>query len=225
MKGFISALKVLAWVAAAASAGAAWFGLYMTYAERTAPFKPTISFGTPVLKPVGEIVSVAFPLTFSNAGAQPGCIADIALRIQSKTAGTRWTLFPTFFLDVAAYLRGMPAKEEPLKAVEGPSTPIRLSGREAISKGVLFMPRPTRQPRGLPLRINDLLPGDSYDVEVFSIGTGPDCAVTAASSYVGLAKASFVLEAPQIDDLRQNRAVLPLDAVRDSLRESFLVSP
>lgn len=259
--GLKTSFKVVAVLAALASAAAAWFAAYGTYTEGHTGFAPLLSIGQPVLKAfvqasttsaqmhsalraaqagksalkarsgetpesqTPQIVSVVLPVAFSNSGAKAGCLADMALKLRSKTSQTRWTFSPAFFINMRSYLQGMGGEADPMNSVEAPIAPILLVGHQTVTKSILFLPRTEQSPAAPPLVVASLIPDDTYYFELHFIQSGEDCILTRESVYKQGAVAGFVLDKQRIDDLASGRAVLPVDEVRDSLRKVFYASP
>lgn len=196
-----------------ASAGAAWTGLVWTLQANRAPFSPIVSFGQPIMKQMeGGLVSVVLPMTFSNAGAKEGCIADVALKVRSVSSEVSRTLYPTFSIDVTSYLRGMQEGRTPFESVEGPVEPVGLVGHATSDRAVLFMPSAS------PWLIDELAPGVAYSFAVYIVPSTAGCEINDNSSWQLATTATFVLNDGHLTALQDNLAVLPLDAARDRLR-------
>jgi hypothetical protein len=216
---------VAAWVAAIFAAVSGLFAgltFYWAYLKSPAPFEPMISLGNPILKDVSGILSIVMRVPITNNGGEAGCVADVALRVESKSARTQWSYFPAWQINLERYLRGVAVKEDPFLAVEAPVSPLPLPGKAAKDQVILFMPRPASAPKLEPLRAKDLVAGEAYLVSVFLVHAPSDCAVPQDAKYQVHGTREFVLTDDQIKEISRGTAVMPLDTSRDTSREQFI---
>jgi hypothetical protein len=209
-------------LAAIATAIVAWLTFYFTFFQPKTSFDPKVTFGSPILKEVNGQLSATLVILVSNAGGQAGGIGDMALHIQSKAAKTRWALTPVSLVDIGSYMRGFSEKREVSSSVTAPFSSILLPGNALGSYSVFFMPRAVKNPPLAPLKTADLISDDTYQVELEIVTTGPDGVVSAQGEWKRAAMSEFVLGQDQLVGLKSGLAVIPLDTIRDSLREKFL---
>lgn len=222
MKYLEDTYKVVVVIAAIATAIAAWVGFYYGYWKPKSPFEPKITFGAPVLRQVGGLVTITLGIVASNVGGQPGCIADMAVSVQSKIMRTRWTWAPVFFVDMKSYLQKLPEKQDITPSVNNPFSSVVLPASTSETYSVFFMPRTIESPKVEPLQSANLTVGDTYIIELFIVVATGDCAFTKDQKWISAAKSQFVLSQEQLEGFKEGLAVIPLDTVRDKLREKFL---
>jgi hypothetical protein len=203
------------------------FTLYKTYYRPNPPpppkpFQPTVSLGSPMLHDRLGFLSIILSVPLTNNGDEPGCIADIALTLQSKTLKTQWSYFPAWKISMQRYLEANKNKQDPQQAFEGPVSPVELPGKNTREQVLLFVPRGPSTPKVQPLRAQDLSPGETYVLSVFLLAGNNKCETSTASKYEPLSSKEFVLEEHHIKDLKDGIAVFPVDVTSDSLRETFV---
>lgn len=215
-------LKILYYLAVIATAIAAWIGFYFGYVKPKSPFEPKVTFGSPVLKEVDGQVSITLGVLVSNVGGHPGCLADMAMSVQSEASKTRWAFMPTWFIDMRSYLRGLPEKQDIISSVNGTFSPLSLPANAMQSYSVFFMPRAIEDPKLEPLRSHNLIPGDTYELALYIISTKEDCKISEHNEWVLAGKAKFVLQQEHLKAFKAGLAVIPLDIERDVLRHKFI---
>jgi len=219
-------LKTIYYIAAiatgAATVIAAWVGFYYGYVKPKSPFEAKITFGSPVLKELDGMVSITLGIAASNVGGQSGCVADMALTIQSKASKTRWAFMPTWFIEMKSYLRGLPGKQDIVTSVNATFSPLSLPANTLQNYSVFFMPRAIEEPKLKPLSCDDLIPGDTYEIKLYMITTEDDCKISEHNNWELANEARFVMQQEHLKALKEGIAVIPLDIARDALRNKFL---
>jgi hypothetical protein len=195
---------------------------YMTYYKPPKPFDPSISVGTPVLRETAGLLSITLAVPLTNSGDNPGCISDIGLTLESKTQKTKWNFFPTWQINMERYLKAPASKEDPFLAVEAPVSPVKVPGKSTQQLVFLFLPRSSDAPKLEPLRVDQLVPCETYVVSMFLLQGDANCRILPTSKYQLYTSTEFVLQANQKDLLSKGITVLPLDAPRDTLRTQFV---
>lgn len=201
---------------------AAWMGFYYGYLKPKSPFEAKLTFGSPVLRKLDEQVSMTLGIATSNVGGDSGCVADMAMSIESNASKTRWVLMPTWFIEMKSYLRGLPGKEDIVKSIIGTFSPLSLPANSIQNYSVFFMPRAIEEPKLKPLSCEDLIPGDTYKIKLFIITTRDDCKISENDNWKLASEAQFVLQKEHLKSLKDGLAVIPLDVARDTLRDKFL---
>lgn len=226
-------LRIVGVVVGIASAGAAWWSFHLSDTYRNTPFTLSVSLGTPVLSAStvavyddnfadarsSRTVSVAMSVTLGNSGAQAGCVSDIALSIKSPVSEKQYRLYPTFLVNMAKYLRGIDRKIPLLYSVIGLTRNIVLPGRSTVSRAILFM---SNQPL---LEIESLSEQGAYEFQMYAIESGVNCDHHEGREWKLFAAEEYVLTNEQLEALKSEMAILPVDRTRDSLREKSLSKP
>ena len=219
---FSITLKYLYYLAVILTGIAAWISFYFAYLKPQSPFNPKVTFGNPVLKQVDGLVTVTLGIVASNVGGHSGCVADMALSLQSKAAKTRWAFMPTWFIEMRTFLRGLPEKKDIIPCINSSFSPFSLPADTTERYSVFFMPRAIEDPHLNPLHCTDLIAGDTYEFKLYIIAIGDDCVINEYNNWVLASKAEFVLKEEQLKGLREGLVVIPLDIARDVLRDKFL---
>ena len=214
-------LRLVAAVAALATAGAAWAAFY--FSQDDSPFSLKVSFGTPILAKLPEApsddgvssdgkLSIGLPVALTNSGDIGGCVADIALKVSSVSANTTRVLYPSFVLDVERYIQSVGMKKPFLYAVTGPARSIVLPANQTIDAAILFLPH---QPQ---LSISYLQPEAAYEFSIYVMEANVDCLFDPKNEWKHVGKAVYVFKDAHLFSLENGMLVLPVDEERDSLR-------
>ncbi|MEW6672006.1 MAG: hypothetical protein AB1427_09880 [Thermodesulfobacteriota bacterium] len=215
-------LKTAYYIAVILTAIAAWMGFIYGYWKPKSPFEAKLTFGSPVLKKLDEQVSVTLGIAMSNLGGHSGCVADMALSIESEASKTRWALMPTWFIEMKSYLRGIPGKEDIVRSINGTFSQLILPANSIQNYSVFFMPRAIEEPKIKPLSYDDLIPGDTYNIKLFMITTKDNCLISEHENWKFAGEAQFLIQNEHLKALNEGLAVIPLDVARDKARNRFI---
>lgn len=212
-------------VAASAAAISMMFaGLtyYWSFHGPQTPFAPSVSAGTPLLRETNGVLSVVLSAEITNEGDVSGCIADLALRVESTTAKTRWHLFPAWRVDAERYLAAVSRQEDVFTATQGLISPVKLPGKSSHQHVLLFLPRSPKGTSFTPLGLSHLVAGEKYSFSIHALQGGSDCEFATGHKFESRSIAEFVLERHHLQHLEDGEAVAPLDSERDAARERFI---